>query len=157
MNWLQPKNGHIIYEALSAIADNRLEMTSENTAKCTSTSRGKFYTIEYDPKSKSIMSNDNMAYYRDEVSYPMVAILLARGDIAFNFEILQHFKGIKWKDINQKNKNDFMKSVKEVLETLEENGIDIETIKLEVMQIFESVVKINLKKLGEKVMPPNAY
>ena len=35
-------------------------------------------------------------------------------EIEYNKEILKHFKGIKWKDINQMHKNDYMKSVQEV-------------------------------------------
>lgn len=157
MNWLKPKDEHVVYEALSAIADARLELIDENNAKCTSTSKGKFYTIKYDPATESIMSDDNMAYYRDEVSYPMIALLIARGDISFNHEILQHLKDIKWKDINQKNKNDYMKSVREVLVGLKTQGVNIQLIETEVARIFEFISSKNLQKLATKVLPPSAY
>lgn len=157
MNWLKPKDEHIIHEALSAIADERLELIDENNAKCTSTSKGKFYTIKYDPATESIMSDDNMAYYRDEVSYPMVALLLSRGNINYDHEILQYLKGIKWKDINRKNKNDYMKSVNEVLSNLDEKDVNTEVIKTEVNKIFQLILNLDLKKLGEKILPPQAY
>jgi hypothetical protein len=157
MQWLKPKDEHIVHEALSALADGRFELIDENNAKCTSTSQGKFYSVKYDPKTHSIMSNDNMAYYRDEISYPMVAMLLKKGEIEFDQEILVYLKNIKWKDINQKNKNDYMKSVNEVLGYLEAQGVDIELISNEVDRIFEFIMKLNLNKLGDKVPPPNAY
>lgn len=157
MKWLPPKDEHIVYEALSAIADGRFELIDENNAKCTSTSQGKFYSVKYDPASQSIMSNDNMAYFRDEVSYPMVALLLQRGDIKFNQEILNNLAGIKWKAINQKNKNDYMKSVEQVLADLQAKGVDTELIRSEVNKIFQSLNSFELNKLGAKVFPPKAY
>jgi hypothetical protein len=157
MNWLPPTDEHIIYEALSAIADGRFEMIDENNAKCTSTSKGKFYSVKYDAASNSIMSNDNMAYYRDELSYPMVAILLSKGEVKYNESILGNLTDIKWKDINQRNKNDYMKSVSEVLANLKRNGVNIDLIENEVAKIFEFLNTKVLSKLGNKISPPNAY
>lgn len=157
MHWQNPQDEHIVYEALSAIADGRFELIDNNNAKCTSTSKGKFYTIQYEPSTNSIMSNDNMAYYRDEVSYPMVAFLLENREIEFDRNILEPLKGIKWKDINQKNKNDYMKSVRQVLDNLNQIGIDIDLTQKEVIRIFKAINSKELKKLGEKTVPPRAY
>ncbi len=156
-SWLKPKDEHIIYEALSAIADNRFELIDECNAKCTSTSKGKFYSIQYDKSLNAIMSNDNMAYYRGEVSYPMVAMLLVIGAFEYDKTILEALKEIPWKDINQRNKNDYMRSVEEVLRDLETKGIDVEKIKTETQRIFVWVMGLKLKYLGDKVVPPNAY
>lgn len=157
MHWQNSQDEHIVYEALSAIADGRFELIDNNNAKCTSTSKGKFYTIQYEPSTNSIMSNDNMAYYRDEVSYPMVAFLLENREIEFDRNILEPLKGIKWKDINQKNKNDYMKSVRQVLDNLNQIGIDIDLTQKEVIRIFKAINSKELKKLGEKTVPPRAY
>jgi hypothetical protein len=157
MKWIKPKDEHIIYEALSAIADNRFEIVSNTNAKCTSTSKGKFYEIEYNQEAKEIMSNDNMAYYRGEISYPMVAMFLLKKEIPYDENILIHFANIPWKDINQKNKNDYMKSVAEFLKRLETNGIDVTYIKDEVGRIFAYISNLELSYLGNKTRPPNAY
>lgn len=45
MKWQKPKDEHIIYEALSAIADERFELIDPKHAKCTSTPKGKFCEI----------------------------------------------------------------------------------------------------------------
>lgn len=157
MFWKSPRDRHIIYEALSAIADNRFEHIDEKSSKCTSTSRGKFYTVVFDRASMSMMSNDNMAFYNDELSYPMVAMLLTREVLHYDTSIVEHLKGIKWKDLNQANKNDYMKSVMEVLKALKEKGIDIERIDNEASRIFEEVKKLKLSCLGTKASPPKAY
>lgn len=156
MKWNPPKDEHLIYEALSAIADGRIELIDDNTAKCTSTSRGKYYTISYE-EPNLIMSNDNMAFYREEVSYPMVAMLLELGKFKYDTGILTSLKGIKWKDINQKNKNDYMKSVREVLKGLKSQSVDTDLIKAEVKKIFHWIIRLGLNKLGSKVKPPQAY
>lgn len=155
MNWLNPKDEHIIYEALSAIADKRFEMISDTKARCTSTSKGKNYEIEM--IGNSIMSNDNMAYYRGEVSYPMVVMFLEKGMYPYDKEILKHFVGIKWKDINQKNKNDYMKSVGQVLDSIQKSGGDIEHIKGEVNRMYKELCDTTFQILGEKKLPPKAY
>jgi len=155
--WIKPRDSHIVYEALSAIADGRFELTGENTAKCTSTSQGKFYEIELDPKTNSIMSNDNMAFYVGELSYPMVAMLLVKNVIPYDETIQQYLKDIKWKNINQKNKNDYMKSVEFVLNLLKEQGVDTEKIRNECDRIYGVVVEMKLSLLGTKKVPPKAY
>ncbi len=155
--WKQPRDEHVIYEALSAIADGRVELVGENKAKCTSTSKGKFYEIEVELESNSIMSNDNMAFYVEEFSYPMIALLILKDVYRYDKDILPHFKDIKWKDINQKNKNNYMKSVGEVLENLKVNGVDTENIKIEIDRIYKEILDSTWYHLGEKKVPPNAY
>ena len=151
--WLQPKDEHIVYEALTAIADDRVEIIG-SAAKVFSSSRNKFYTVVFDLEKISFMSDDNMAYYRDEVSYPMLAVLLLKNKITFDHRILPYLKNIPWKDINQKNKNDYMKSVREFLETLGYNRALVES---EAKRIFDDLLKIKLSVLGEKVIPPKGY
>lgn len=151
--WHQPKDEHIIYEALTAIADGRVEVT-ENSAKVFSSSRNKFYIVNFDLKYLSFMSDDNMAYYRDEVSYPMLAVLLEEKVIQYDENILKFFANVPWKDINQKNKNDYMKSVEEFLESRVNVRREIEG---EVKEIFDKLLNLKLKVLGKKVLPPDAY
>ena len=60
-----------IYEALGAVADNRVEL-SENTAKVFSSSGNKFYDVSYDRDSNSIMTNDNGSYWKGYLGYPAI-------------------------------------------------------------------------------------
>lgn len=156
MVWKQP---HIskIYEALTAIADSRIELDGENKAKCFSSSKGKFYEVEYDSKITSIMSNDNTAYYTDSVSYPMIALLMLKGKITYNEKLLGMLKGIYWKDINQKFKNEYDKAIEFVLADLQTKGVDINFIQSEVDKIYKIACNLSLNYLGEKRKPPVAY
>ena len=156
MNWNSPRK-HTVYEALSAIADERVKVVDQSTAHVYSTSGNKYYIVKFNLQENAIMSNDNMAYYVGEISYPMVAIFLINNLYSYDTNILEHFKNIKWKDINQKNKNDFMKSVEQVLENLKDNGVDIEYIQKEVDRIYEVILDTNFVHLGNKMRPPSVY
>lgn len=157
MDWNIPKDIHTVYEALSAIADGRIQLKSDTLAHVYSTSGNKYYIVEYNSEKKEIMSNDNKAFYVNEVSYPMVAMILLKDEIKYDKSILEYLKDIKWKDINKRNKNDYMKSVKEVLENIKNEGKDTTLIEKEIERIYNEVCSMNLKQLGKKRFPPSAY
>jgi hypothetical protein len=144
--WKSAKDEHIIYEALTAIADGRVEVF-ESSAKIFSSSRNKFYTLHFDLNEMSFMSDDNMAYYKDEVSYPMLCVLLYKDIVSYDKESLKYFVNFPWKDVNQKNKNDYMKSVEEFLEDRKEHRNYIENL---TKNIFSQLSNIKIKVLGEK-------
>ena len=146
-----------IYEALTAIADGRFEFTSENTAKCYSSSRNKFYEIEYDPATESIMANDNTSYYTRSLSYPMVAFLMLKDRIEYPKYLLDSLKGYKWKDINKQFKNNFDKAVEFVLVDLSEKGQNREKIHQDCLAIYEKVKSMEFNMLGTLKVPPDAY
>ncbi|NTU46319.1 hypothetical protein HGA88_01705 [Candidatus Roizmanbacteria bacterium] len=154
--WHQP---HIskIYEALTAITDKRIEMVSENEARCYSSSRGKYYTITYDSKTNAIMSNDNTAYFTGAISYPMIAFLMLKGIVPYNQALLSPLSNIVWKDIMQKHKNNYDKGIAEVLEQLAQKGIDTAEIQAKIHLIFQQVCSLSLVQLGQKIFPPKAY
>lgn len=154
--WLIPQI-YKIYEAITCIADKRIE-TNENqtTAKVFSSSGNKFYTVSYNPERKEIMANDNSAYYTDTISYTMLALLMLRGEIKYDKELEKPLSNIYWKEVNQKYKNNYAKATEEVLESLKDK-YDIEGVKRKVEEIYEQVKLLKLKKLGKKIFPPKAY
>jgi len=146
-----------VYEALSAIADKRIELVDDNTAHCTSTSRGKFYTITYDPQTSSIMSNDNTAYFTKSVSYPILALLILKGVLSYNTTLLPPLKNIPWKDLNQKHKNDYDKSIAYYLENLFPSDLDKDQFQAEIESIYQAACTLKLNFLGSLKKPSSAY
>ena len=150
MKWKHP---HIIkiYEALGTIANNRLEI-SGNVGKVFSSNRNKFYEIQYDPGTQSIMSNDNASYWVGSLGYPAIAFLMKIGALLFDSQLASLLKGIEWKNINQKFKNDFDKSLEYVLSSKSEeerNGL-----KKFAEKVDKEIKKLNLNLLGKKKFPP---
>ena len=64
-------------------------------------------------------------------------------------------KGIAWKDINQKYKNDFDKTLAEILEPLSENNKN--DLKTYTEKVLEEIEKREYKLLGKKPKPPSGY
>ena len=155
MIWKKP---HIekIYEALTAIAEGRIEKHGK-TAKCFTSNNNKFYDIKYDPIIGSINSNDNEAYYTHSLSYPMIAYLMLTKKIPFERELLEILRDIDWDSINQNFKNDYDKSIRFVLGELKKNGDDVEFIKKEVKKIYDFTCGMNIKTLGEIQKPARNY
>jgi hypothetical protein len=145
-----------IYEAITAIADGRIEVDG-NHAKCYSSSKGKFYEIDYDPETQSIMSNDNTAFFTGHMSYPMVAMLMLKSVVTYDPKMEEMLKGIVWKDIVTKYKHDYDKAVESVLEDLNQKGEDAAWLKSEAEKIHEKVCSMEFKLLGKRRFPPKGY
>lgn len=143
-----------IYEALGAVADGRVEV-SGNTAKVFSSSRNKYYDIVFDPAKMAIMANDNGSYWKGYLGYPSIAFLMKTGVLYYDDSIGNLLKGIAWKDINQKFKNDFDKTLNFILsQRTEDERYIIETF---VKRVDKEIAKLNLSILGKKTKPPEGY
>jgi|GEM_PF-646762 len=146
-----------IYEAVSAIADDRVLLVSENESHCTSTSRGKYYTTTYDPETNSIMSNDNTAYYTLNMSYPMIALLMLKDVIPYDPSLLEPLKNIPWKDINQQYKDDYDLGLDHYFKQLMPKNVSEAEIKSKIQTIYQYTYSLQLNYLGKKIKPPTAY
>ena len=107
-----------IYEALSAVADERIEEKDQNTFLVTSSDHTKKYTVILNGKSAS--SNDNATYWQHYAGYPIIAVFLYRKEIPFDNTLLRYFRNIPWKKLNTENKNDYDKSIEQAFHGLEE-------------------------------------
>lgn len=143
-----------IYEALGAVADGRIDV-SNNTGICYSSSGNKYYDITFEPDSNSIMSNDNTSYWTGELGYPAVAFLLKIAVLEYREDLANLLKGIAWKDINQKFKNNFEAALEYILKDMDLSKRE------ELAEYAESLVgeikKLKLKKLGTPTIPPKGY
>jgi len=151
MIWKKPHVARI-YEALTAIAGNRIEING-NRAKCYSITNDKVYDIQYNSVSGSIMSNDNAAFYTNCLSYPMIAYLMLINKIPYQEKLLEIFKDVCWKEVNIHFKNDYDKSIKFVLGELKKEGQDTDFIRNEVKRIYDFVCSLQIKTLGELQRP----
>lgn len=155
--WQHP---HIIktYEALTAIADKRIEHDpSSHSAKIHSSSGNKSYTVNFDPENMAIMANDNSAFFTDKISYTMITLLMQEGIIAYDKKLLKPLKNIFWKKINKSHKNNYEQAIIEVLEKKEKEGFNTEEIHNSIKQIHQQVLELKLTKLGKKKFPPRGF
>lgn len=145
-----------IHEALGCIGDKRIEIDG-NKAKVYSSSKGKFYTINYDPINNAIMANDNGSYWKGYLGYPSIAFLMLKGVIPYNLKYTEALKEIAWKDLNTKFKNDFVKTSEYVNSILKDRRVNIKEFENEVDSIYEKIVSLKINLLGNKTLPPEGY
>ena len=100
-----------VFEAWTAIADHRVEL-HDDYATMSSSDGSKGYTIRWD--GNIYASDDNASYWRGYPGYPVIAVLMLQGKLPLDREEAEKWKGINWKAINTKYKNDYAAAVKEV-------------------------------------------
>jgi hypothetical protein len=143
-----------IYEALGSVADGRIEIDG-NSAKVYSSSGNKFYSVNYDSEKRAIMTNDNGSFWKGYLGYPAIAYLLKKGVLSYEEDVAKILMNIKWKDINQKFKNDFDKTLDYILSPLTDT--QKENLNNLVQKIDKEIAELDLSLLGKKVKPPEGY
>ena len=80
---------------------------------------------------------------------------MKKGVLEYRAELANLLKGIPWKEVNQKFKNDFDAALEYILADMEKGGK--EELDKYTQLLVEEVKKLNLKKLGKKITPPKGY
>lgn len=143
-----------IYEALGALADKRILLTSENSAQVKSSAGDKTYTLSWSGDFSRISSNDNASYWQGYMGYPIVALLLLKGRITYDPQVATALKGIPWKAINTRHKNNYQESIAEVLQQAAARGIDPSSITRECERILEALKTFKIEQPPKKQKPP---
>lgn len=142
-----------VYEALSAIADDRIIM-HENSATVFSSTHEKSYTVLWSPERDAFTSNDNGSYWQGYLGYPILCVLMIKKIVPYDATIAEQLSGIEWKKINDKFRGDYDKGISEALTNLESRGINIDNIKKEVERIYSKLQSLRLTHVPVQSRPP---
>jgi hypothetical protein len=151
--WKLPPKAKI-YEAMSAVADGRVDLIGDNMAEVVSSSGRKTYTVEWSGDISHIASNDNASYWQGYMGYPILAVLMFLGKLSYKKEVAGFFAGIPWKKINTQFKRDYDKAVESVLLSLQEKGADAAAIRNEADSLMLQIEQLCLQKLPRRKRPP---
>ena len=143
--WKMPPKAKI-YEALSAVADQRVTITGPTAAQVQSSSHDKIYGVKWSDDISEITSNDNASYWQGYIGYPIIAVLLKIGKLSFNIHISELLAGVPWKVVNNKFKRDYDKAINHVLDQIEEKGGNRTEIGQEVEKIYEQLSTLGLQR-----------
>ncbi len=143
-----------VYEAMGALADGRVRIEG-NHATVTSSEGDKTYEVEISDDGRIISSNDNASYWQGYLGYPAIAVLIARGMYRPPANVIDALADIAWKEINRRFRNDYSKTVTEVLRFVEERGHDPEGVKTEAEAVLDALRKLEPMK-GTRRRPPAA-
>lgn len=143
-----------VYEALSAVADGRVETIGATSATVTSSSLDKKYQLEWSPDFTSISSNDNASFYQGYLGYPIIAVLLALGRVPYDPHVASLLAGVPWKKLNTKHKRNYDKAIEEVLAGLPGAQSDRDAIESQVTSIFDALPSLQLQRGSTYRTPP---
>lgn len=150
--WKMPPKAKV-YEALSAVADDRVQIKGPTEAQVVSSSRDKTYSIEWSEDMRQITSNDNASYWQGYIGYPIIAVLMVLGEIDFKQEVAKQLSGIQWNQINTQFKRDYNKAIDSVLQNMQEKGSRAEIVQ-EVERIYGLLSTLHLEHAPQRKTPP---
>jgi hypothetical protein len=131
-----------IYEAYSAIADNRIILHPDHAAVLSS-DKSKEYTITWG--GNIYASDDNATYWQGYPGYPVIAVLMKQEKLPLDMRIASHFAGVNWTELNAKYKRDYMKAAAAVLDSLECSNGEKEQIRAELHCVYEAIKLLDIK------------
>jgi hypothetical protein len=145
-----------VYEALGAIGDGRVQIEDARRALVTSSDGTKTYEVDIGVDGREISSNDNASFWQGYLGYPAIAVLIARGLIRRPDETaISALAGVAWKELNTRYRNDYDRTLEEVLRHAAERGSDPDAIRAAAAAVLEAV-RILAPRQGPRRRPPRA-
>jgi hypothetical protein len=142
-----------IYEALGAIGDGRVHLTDPSHATVISSSGDKTYTVELDSETRQISSNDNASYWQGYLGYPAIAVLILHGLYSPQPETLKALSGVPWKKLNTRYRNDYARTLDDVLARAEAHGASPAALRAEAAAALEALRAYGARR-GKRLSPP---
>lgn len=141
-----------VYEAYSAIADERVTLTGDrNEAKVTSSNGTKTYTVTW--ADNAYTSNDNASYWQGYAGYPIIAVLMLQGRLTLDREAAALFAGVDWTELNKRHKRDYAAAVAEVVA---ERGYDAAKMETAASRVQEELRRLDITVKRGRLRPPKA-
>ena len=128
-----------VYEAWTAIEDNRIEL-HDGYATVKSSDDTKEYTVRF--LGDTYSSDDNATYWQGYPGYPVIAVMMLQGRLPFDEEEAEKWKDVNWKAINTKFRN---KSAKAVESVAEERDINLQKSKKAAEKVMEALKALDIK------------
>ena len=141
-----------VYEAYSAIADNRVRISEgENSAEVESSDRQKSYTITW--TENLYTSNDNASYWQGYAGYPIIAVMMLQGRLPLDRAVMEHFRAIDWHQLNEKHKRDYAAAAQEAIAA---KGLDPNEAKNAAEKVIDGLRTLDIVVKRGKLRPPKA-
>ncbi len=151
--WKMPPRAKV-FEAFTAIADGRARLTGPGSATVTSSRRDKIYDVAWSDDGRTVTANDNASYWQGYLGYPIVAVLLARGELRADDHAVDAMAGVPWHDLNRRFKRDYEAAVAQVLGEVEARGGDSALVEREVAAVLNQLRALDLRREGRGRRPP---
>ena len=87
------------------------------------------------------VSDDNATYWQGYPGYPVIAVMMLKGELPYDKEVSELFKDVNWHELNNKYKRDYAKAVKEVIS---ERKLNEDEIDKEVEKVYEQLKEADI-------------
>ena len=152
--WKLPPRAKV-FEAFTAVADGRVQLTGPGSATVVSSGGDKTYDVEWSGDGRTITANDNASYWQGYLGYPILAVLLARGALHADAEAVAALAGVPWHDLNKRYRRDYDAAVAHALGELKEHGVDPALVERQVDAVLEQLAALDLRREGRGRRPPS--
>lgn len=139
-----------VYEALSTVADGRVQMTGPTSAQVTSSGGDKTYLVRWSPDLTQVTSDDNASRWQGYTGYPIIAVLLTLKKLDYDPAIAQALAGVPWNTLNAQHKRDYDAAIDHVLRDVAVAGGQPDAIRQEAERIFAQLRELELSRLTGK-------
>jgi hypothetical protein len=103
-----------------------------------------------------VTANDNASYWQGYLGYPILAVLLARGELHADPAAMTAMGGVPWHDLNERFKRDYEGAVTLALSELAGRGGDPALVERQVTAVLEQLDALGLQRAGRGRRPPAA-
>lgn len=108
-----------IYEAWTALTDNRLEIYPEsdfNSGKALvkSSDGTKEYTVSWRDNGSIFTSTDNATFWQGYPGYPVIAVMMKIGLLPYDAPTAELYSGINWTKLNAEHKRDYAAALADI-------------------------------------------
>ena len=151
-SWKEPPKAKI-YEALSAVADGRVQLAADY-AEVGSSDGAKTYRVVWTPDMTGFGSNDNASFFVGYIGYPIIAVLFQLGRLPVDPDLVGRLGNINWNQLNKRFSRDYDKAVDAALEAAALTQPEIEKIRAYVDSVFASLLALDLDRIRPPGAPP---
>jgi hypothetical protein len=149
--WKLPPRAKV-FEAFTAVADGRVRLTGPGSATVVSSGGDKTYSVEWSDDGRTVAANDNASYWQGYLGYPIVAALLARGELHADVDAVAALAGVPWHELNKRYRRDYDAAVAHVLGELHDH--DATRVEREVDRVLTGLAALDLQRAGRGRRPP---
>ncbi len=139
-----------VYEAMSAVADGRVEFVGANEATVRSSDGTKAYVVKWSENRKVFSSTDNASKFGHYIGYPIIAVLMELGDLPTDRSLIHHLAGIPWKQLNDRFKRNYDSAVDNALSVVESAGAPVFAIRSLAGAVYVKLQSLNLVRQRDK-------
>jgi len=142
-----------VYEALGALGDGRVHLADARHASVTSSDGSRTYQVEISADGREISSNDNASFWQGYLGYPAIAVMIARGLCHPRADVIKALTGVPWKELNTRFRNDYSRTLAEVMQRAADQGFDPAAIRAEADAVLVALEEFAPRR-GVRRKPP---